>query len=175
MDVACLWRRLNEYPVDPTLNRQVILSDIVIRQVLLVGRVEQLRVLLLVISQIVLIVAGGQAANPPHFAVHFEVNHAVVRRASASLFVEHLHLDESHVGTVSLEALWILDGSEPQLIGFTSSLNGTTTGFHPVGIGHRLELSCLERHVFKRVKPVEAALALTLRLAIDKEFHLVAC
>ena len=51
-----------------------------------------------------------------------EVNHTVVERATASLFVNNLNLHNCKVCTIGLEAFGVLNGCDLQMMRLTSSL-----------------------------------------------------
>ena len=151
------------------------MSHVVIAGVALVGSVEQRLVAVGIVLLEEFVVAGADAANPAALAPQLEVHHAVVERTAASLLVEHLHLDEHHVGAVGHHALRVLDGGEAQLCGLAGGLQLVARRFLAVGIGHGLQGSGLELHVAEGEEPLPPALTLAHRLAVDEQLDLVAC
>ena len=82
---------------------------------------------------------------------------AVIQRTATSLFVEHLHLEQHHVGTIGLSTFGILNSREFQLVGFAHGLQLIAATV----IGHCLQYACLERHILESKEIAVALLTLT--------------
>ena len=98
------------------------------------------------------------------------MNGAVIERTAASLLVEHLDLEQYHVGTVGLCAFGVLYRCEFQLVGFTHRLQFIATAIR----GYSLQRTCLKRHIIEGKEITVTLLTLTETLTIQEQFHLIA-
>ena len=97
------------------------------------------------------------------------MHHAVVKRTTAALLVDHLHLDKHHISTVCFHAFRILDGCQFQLKGVARCLYLIRRAITAFG----LDDTWFKLHIPKSEEPPERALTLAQRLAVDKEFHFI--
>ena len=91
-----------------------------------------------------------------------EVNEAVVQRTAASLLIDDLDLNQSHVSTVGLHALRVLDGCQLQAIGFASRLQLIAAA---VG-SHSLQGARLVGYIVEREKIIVFTTTFTQTFAI---------
>ena len=115
-------RAAYEYTVDTTFHRQVHGTDIVIRDILCGGSIQQTLFPVHIRLLHGLVVARADATDPFAFSPEFVVNPTVIQRTAAPLFVDYLHLVEHHIGSIGFCAKGILYGRKLQVIRFAGSL-----------------------------------------------------
>ena len=122
MDFPSIRCRTDQHAIDTTLYRKIVAANIIIGDVLRGSGIEQARRTIVVRALHLLVVAGGDTAYPLTFTPEFEMNHPVVERTTAPLFVEHLYLEKHHVGAVGLRSLGIAYSRQSQLMGLADGL-----------------------------------------------------
>ena len=95
--------------------------------------------------------------------------HPVIKRTATSLFISHLHLDQHHVSAIGLDAQWILNGSEFQLIRFAHSFQLIATAIR----AHSLQRTRFKGYIVKTKEIAIALLTLTQRFAVKEQFYTV--
>ena len=94
---------------------------------------------------------------------------AVVQRATASLPVKHLHLDECHISTISFHALRVLHRGKLDLVGLTCRLQLIATTVRT----HSFQSARLVFHMVEGEQITVLLTPLTQRLTIEQQLHLI--
>ena len=97
------------------------------------------------------------------------MNHPVVERTATACLVDDLNLNESHIGTVGLEAERILNGRKSQMVRGSGRFDSVAADLLSVMIAHSLDGSGLISHVVEGEQECVGATGASLVLAVDGE------
>src|SRR5574344_2166173 len=96
-----------------------------------------------------IIIRQSNTANPFCRTIAVEMNGTIIQWTTTVLLIDNLNLNQCHISTVCLKAIWILNCGKLDMIRLPYRFNGISTTLFAIFIGHSYNLSSFILYIRK--------------------------